>query len=277
MRKLLPIIIIVVLSSGAFFLLNRQGKRVSRPAGPVVIASFLTADFGNATVFKMPDGRALVIDPGAPNTADALVEYLRYNDISSIDVLITRGNGTILETLRRLFEAFEVRRVIHTGTPWAESIHGPGGSIAEVLLFGGDSFRLGGELRLTALSPPRDAVDADERPLITRLQYRRSRFLLMSDAGIEDEGYLIRSGQDVSTDILVIGRNGRYSTTSLELIVAAKPKYFVLLVNRGHKKPGRSILERIDANNTGARVYRTDNDGIVKMVTDGRSISVEPQ
>ncbi|MDH7601192.1 MAG: hypothetical protein QHI38_03490 [Armatimonadota bacterium] len=277
MRKFLPIIIIAGLLAVALLFLKEQGRNVRRPAGPVVAVSFLTAGLGNGVVLKMPDGRALVVDPGSPTTTSRLIRYLQDSDIASIDVLITRSDANTFETLRRLFDAFEVRRVVHTGQPWVESLKGPGGRVAEVLLFAGDSIRLAAGLRLTALSPARTAGRGGSEVLVSVLQYGRTRFLLMSDASVEVEGFLIRSGVDLSSDVLVTGRNGRFGSVSLELIVAARPKYFVVLAARGRGRPSRPLLERIDTKNTGAKVYRTDTDGIVTMVTDGRSVVVEPR
>jgi beta-lactamase superfamily II metal-dependent hydrolase len=97
----------------------------------------------------------------------------------------------------------------------------------------------------------------------------------MSDANAEDEGYLIRSGQDLASDVLVIGRNGRLGRTSLELLFAVKPRHCIVLAGSGANRPSRGLLERIDGKNTGANVYRTDIHGIIKMISDGNVVTVE--
>lgn len=274
MRKVVPIIVVVSLFLLGVFLLSRHREEIKQPAGPVLTASFLPAELGNAVVFIMPDGRALVVDPGYTRTIGELVEYLRAHDVGSIDVLITRNYETPPPSLKALFAAFEVRRVMHSGLPWSGSLEGPAGRVAEVLLYGGDSVRLAGNVRLIALYPPKDVSELRDRSLVTSVHFGNTRFLLMSDATIYDEGYLIRSGADLASDVLVVGRNGRYGSTSLELLMATKPSHFVVLVGGGSRRPSRSVMRRIDSENTGAQVYRTDIHGAIQISSDGNSLRV---
>lgn len=273
MRKVVPIIIVSLLLA-SIFLLCRHRERVEQPAGPVLVANFLPAKLGNAIVFIMPDGRALVVDPVSSRTVDELVEYLRGHDISSVDVLITRNYEAPPPSLKVLFAAFEVRRVMHSGLPWSGSLEGPAGRVAEVLLYGGDLIRVAKNVKLIAFYPPRDVSELRDRPLVTGVHFENTRFLLMSDATVDDEGYLIRSGVDLASDVMVVGRNGRHGSTSLELLMATRPGHFVVLVGGGSRRPSRSVMRRIDTENTGAQVHRTDVHGAIRITSDGRSLRV---
>ncbi len=74
--------------------------------------------------------------------------------------------------------------------------------------------------------------------------------------------------------MLKVGHHGSaYSSTS-EFIAAVRPKYAVISVGRhnlfGHPAPSTiETLQRI-----GTAVYRTDENGAVRVVTDGVQISI---
>ena len=54
-----------------------------------------------------------------------------------------------------------------------------------------------------------------------------------------------------------------------------RPEYCIVLVGEGADRPSRVVLDRIKTENTGAEVCRTDGNGPVNMLSDGRSIQVE--
>jgi len=272
MRKFLPIIIIVAaLAAGAYVGFVRARLRPTR-VGPALVARFLDANLGNAIVFETPEKRVVVVDPGPEETADALAGYLRELGVRSLDVIVTAPAADHIGALQALVDSFDVKRVIHGGSAWEEPPRGPKGPVGELVLAAGDAIRLSPRVKLEVLSPAKEPAGATARPLVTRITFGRTRFLLMSDALIEDEAYLIRSGVDLTSTVLVVPRHGRHGSTSLELLSLVRPEYCIVLVGRGADRPSRTVIDRIKTENTGAEVYRTDRDGPVIMVSDGRSI-----
>ena len=218
MRKLLPIIVIVAaLAAGAYVGVWRAKRKPAR-LGPVLVASFLDADRGNAIVFDTPERRFIVVDPGPEDTADALVDDLRENGAQSLDVIVTTPTPEHMGALQTLIDRFEVRRIIHGGNPWPKRPRGPKGLITELVLAAGDSIGLSPKVKLEVLSPAKAPPETSVGPLVTRVTFGDSRFLLASDARIEDESYLIRSGADMVSTVLVVPRHGRFGSTSLELL-----------------------------------------------------------
>jgi competence protein ComEC len=74
-----------------------------------------------------------------------------------------------------------------------------------------------------------------------------------------------------SSDVLKVGHHGSAYGSSPSFIAAVSPRYAIISVGRhnlfGHPAPSTlQTLQRF-----GARVYRTDEDGAVTIVTDGRS------
>jgi len=105
------------------------------------------------------------------------------------------------------------------------------------------------------------------------LQYRNFRMLFTGDAGAEAEQRFLDEGVDLHADVLKVGHHGSAYSSSPAFIAAVHPRYAIISVGRhnlfGHPAP--STLETLQR--FGARVYRTDRDGAVRIATDGQSVS----
>jgi competence protein ComEC len=103
------------------------------------------------------------------------------------------------------------------------------------------------------------------------LEYRRFRMLFTGDAGSESERRFLDEHTNLRADVLKVGHHGSAYGSSPSFIAAVSPRYAIISVGRhnlfGHPAPSTlQTLQRF-----GARVYRTDEDGAVTIVTDGRS------
>ncbi len=73
-------------------------------------------------------------------------------------------------------------------------------------------------------------------------------------------------------DVLRVGHHGSNNATTPELLAAAQPRFAVISLGfrNSFGFPRREVLERLSG--SGARVYRTDLDGAVTFLLDGRSV-----
>jgi competence protein ComEC len=106
------------------------------------------------------------------------------------------------------------------------------------------------------------------------LEYRNFRMLFTGDAGSESEERFLSERVDLHADVLKVGHHGSAYGSSSEFIAAVHPQYAIVSVGRhnlfGHPAPSTlSTLER-----SGAKIYRTDEDGAVIVVTDGTTTRV---
>ena len=122
---------------------------------------------------------------------------------------------------------------------------------------------------------PSDAARNDDS-LVLRLQYQELRILLPGDAEKEAEREMLsESGPDeLRAEVLKIGHHGSKNSTTAEFLTAVKPRIAIISVGEdnpyGH--PNTELLERLAS--AGVRVLRTDRDGAVHILMDGKGLEV---
>jgi competence protein ComEC len=289
MRRLLPIILIIVAACGAFYAWHRlRAHDQLAPQGPVLAVTFLDAATGGGIVLQTPEDEIAVIDPGPEATADDLTKYLKDQGTDRVTLVVSNPSPERAGAVGKLLESFKLKRIIRgpmdSGSgAWSQALaQARSLGTPELILSAGDSIAISGKVRFEVLSPPRRLIknisaESLANSLVGRVAFGSVKLLLPSDADVQTEGHLIRSGTDLTSDILAVGRRGRPDATSLEFISLVRPKYFVVSTGGRFGQPSGSVRSRIDARNTGAEVYRTDRQGRIALITDGRTIAVEAE
>jgi competence protein ComEC len=100
--------------------------------------------------------------------------------------------------------------------------------------------------------------------------------LLPGDVEKEAEYRMVREGYTLNADILKIPHHGSSSSSTPYFLQRVMPSYAVLSVGERSigKLPHPEVLERYKQ--SGARIYRTDRQGAITVVTDGDSVKIIP-
>ncbi|MDQ2908071.1 MAG: MBL fold metallo-hydrolase, partial [Candidatus Eremiobacteraeota bacterium] len=110
--------------------------------------------------------------------------------------------------------------------------------------------------------------------LVFRLEYGHFRMLFTGDAGAETEDRLLRHGDDLRADVLKVGHHGSAYGTTPAFLQAVSPHAAIISVGRDNLFGHPSPLTLRALEDSGARVYRTDEDGAVTVETNGTTTSV---
>ena len=123
--------------------------------------------------------------------------------------------------------------------------------------------------------PPREwshwGDNLNEDSIVLEVQYHDFAALLMGDAGFVAESTL--AGSVPRVDLLRVGHHGSRSASSEEFLAVTHPEAAVISVGRnryGHPAP--ETLNRLGA--AAIQVWRTDREGTISVVTDGRQFTV---
>jgi competence protein ComEC len=239
---------------------------------------------GDAIAIRTPHGRWLLVDAGMRTArtdmgARRVVPYLLRAGARRLDVLLlTHSDADHLGGAASVLRALAVDVVMDPGAPAAsdqylETIKAAAAEPARWLApAAGQRLALDGvELRFFhPAGPLLDApVDPNDNSLVFRLGYGRFAALFMGDAPQAVERQLAaRHGRALDAMVLKVGHHGSRTSSSDELLDAARPGLAVVSVGRenryGHPDPG--VLARLVR--SGAQVLRTDRHGSMVIRAD---------
>ncbi|MBR3746666.1 MAG: MBL fold metallo-hydrolase, partial [Selenomonadaceae bacterium] len=180
------------------------------------------------------------------------------------------GAGAVIKKL-------PVGEVITAGEPRAEyaAVFGIAEEYLPPLRAGqaGEAFNVDGVAVEILFAP--SVGTGNEISNVYRVSYGGVSFLITGDLVKEIEAQILRAGVDVSSTVLKVGHHGSETSSSEEFLRAVKPKCAVICVGYGNNfgHPRAEVLERLER--LPAKIYRTDQDGLIKFHTDGKSLRVE--
>ncbi len=241
-------------------------------------------DVGKADAILVQfDDQFMLVDTGLDETEDVVWEYLKDVGVSKLTCIVATHpdkdhiGGADMVLLKVPTERLLVSPISKDSSYYeammrtADMISVPV-EIPQV----GDSWQLG-EASVTVIGPGEAALeteDKNEGSLILYISYRDVAFLLMGDAKNVSEKELMRSGFDISADVIKVGHHGSKKASSFDFVKKVSPQ--IAVISCGYKKgetlPDSKTLDTLMF--LGVRTYRTDLDGTIVVSTDGEQINV---
>lgn len=127
-----------------------------------------------------------------------------------------------------------------------------------------------GECRIDFLGPVYEYSDANDDSICLKVTHGENSLLFTGDAGTGPERDMIEAGMDLEADLLKAGHHGSSTANSYYFLRESNPKYVVISCEKdnmyGH--PHEEALSRF--NDLGAEVFRTDTQGTIIAVSDGK-------
>jgi competence protein ComEC len=112
--------------------------------------------------------------------------------------------------------------------------------------------------------------------LVLRVRYGERGVMLPGDAEKQAESTILseNGGETLRSDVLKVGHHGSKNSTTPEFLAAVHPRVAVISAGEdnpyGHPSP--ELLERLEA--AGVWTLRTDRDGAVHVLTDGKRLEI---
>ena len=252
-------------------------------AGGDVEVNFVDVGQGDCAVVLTPHRKCLIFDAGGVREkmfdvgGRVVVPYLKHENIREVDTIFlshvhedhSAGAGAIIKKM-------SVREIITANEPKSEyaAVFGIAQEKLENLRAGqtGEVFEIDG-VEVKILYAP-SVGTGNEISNVYQIRYGGVSFLITGDLVAEVEAEILRAGIDVSSTVLKTSHHGSASSSSEEFLRAVNPKAAVICVGYGNNfgHPRKEVLERLEK--TGAKIYRTDRDGLIKFRTDGSKLSV---
>jgi competence protein ComEC len=248
---------------------------------------------GDSLLVGFPDGKRMLVDGGGIPAfghqtrsqldigEDVVAPYLWTRSIRTVDVIaLSHAHEDHVGGLPALVEDFHPREIWTGATPasptWklvCEKAAEVGARI--VPLQAGRKMSLGGA-QIDVLAPPPDYVPADtpknNDSLVLRLRYGRHAFLLSGDVERPIERRMLEDGELSRTDVLKVAHHGSKTSSTAPFLDAVHPQFAIISVgtDNSYGHPNREVIDRLLERH--AAVFRTDQDGLVTIRSDGRRL-----
>jgi competence protein ComEC len=256
---------------------------VSAHGDSLLKVSFLDVGQGDAVLIEAPNGNQMLVDGGqAGALMTPLAEVVPFYDRSIDVVLATHPDADHIGGLPELLRRFHVEAFIDPGQTTDKETQGELES--EVTAEGARRFLGRRGLRVWLASdvvfeihyPDRDVSkeESNDASIIGKLIYGETSFLLTGDAPTKTEEYLVGlDGARIDSDVLKVGHHGSKTSTSQNFLAAVTPTYAVISSGQSNRygHPSNLVLQLLENDNI--QVLRTDEEGTITFVSDGRTIS----
>jgi len=251
---------------------------------------FLDVGQGDAIFIQTPSGRQMLIDGGPSETVllSQLGRQMPFWDRTIDVMLLTHPDSDHVTGLVPVVERYRVGTVIHrpvdleseTYDYWLQLLEGEGAAIYQGET--GLQMTLDRGLEMVVLHPGVELPsgtesDVNNSSIVTRLTYGQVSVLLTGDIEAVVERQLVAQGAPLTSTVLKAAHHGSCSSTTEEFLTAVDPEVVVISVgvdnDFGH--PCAEVLERLDG--WAVPVYRTDEQGVVEVISDGTRVWVETE
>ena len=223
-------------------------------------------------------GKSVLIDAGNSNDGEYIVNGLKGLGITKLDYVVgTHVHEDHVGGMSFVIDSFEIgdfylpynttsttsyyKKLLTALTDKEESINE-----ANV----GDKWYiedLGFEIMSVDNSEPENE---NVSSIVVEMTYGEQKYLFMGDA--EDENEEVRNWNDV--DVLKVGHHGSNTSSSEKFLNQVLPEISIISVGEGnsYELPKDKILKRLE--NIDSTIYRTDIDGTIQIVSDGKTNEV---
>ena len=262
---------------------------------PDLAVNMIDVDQGDGIIVSSA-GKNLLIDGGSTSKKNVgkyrIIPVLKYMGIGALDgVVVTHEDEDHISGILEIMDDMEkggirIRKLImpevadsSKGNNYHQ-LHKRATELGIPILYinSSESFRLG-KAELTCLNPARGMVTSEANAYSTVLYLRCGEFTALFTGDMEGEGLQYVKGQLRSMEnitLLKVAHHGSRFTTDEEFLELTHPR--IALISCGHDNsyghPHRELLDRLEE--TGARVYRTDESGeiTISVMGGGKRVAV---
>ena len=258
------------------------------PSGTLKVV-FADVGQGDMTVITTPGGQRIVVDggPDGVRAARVLDNETPFWDRSVDLVVLTHPHADHVSGLTEIARRYKVDRILERRQEFDSAEYADWTKLAQstnaeiIRATPGMSLSFDDGVSIHVLGPPDPMLagtdsDLDNGSVVVRVAYGTVSFLITGDLFHEGEGWIIRSGQPLLSDVLKVGHHGSRTSSTDEFLRAVAPAAAVISVaedNRfGH--PDGSVVQRLQDVVQDSQLFLTSERGSITFQTDGATLRV---
>ena len=260
--------------------------RGPRAAGKLQV-HFINVGQGDAELIIAPSGKCGLIDGGEADAGPAVVTFLKSKKVKRLEfILASHPHSDHIGGLQEALKNFPVGRYCDIGYEYASPVYRD--LLADILerkieyqqVRRGSVIVLDSAVKLQILWPPENLfsgkrkIDVNDNSAVARMQYGSVAFLFAGDIGHRAINAMLDDDPALQAQVLKVPHHGSRQATNKRLLQAVGPEIAIISSGRGnsYKHPHQETLDLLDA--AGVKLYRTDGQGDISVVCDGKNYSV---
>lgn len=275
--RLIPVLFVILTSGGAGTAL----------AGELLVHIF-SVGHGDAIFIEFPNGAVMLVDGGIPSEGERVVRVIEEMGYYYLDYVVwTHSHDDHVGGLIGAVEEFEIGEMwacpYHEDTllynDFASAVEGKG--IAQRNVSRGDKFNIG-KVEIEIFHPPlgktlEELGGPNGSSVVMKLKYENTSILLTGDVDLKNDLELAELfDHRLHSTVLKCAHHGSGNSSSEAFLNAVSPRIGV--VSTGPSKysyPAPETMRRLEE--LIPQVYRTDLDGDILIILDGKNASIEVQ
>lgn len=246
----------------------------------VMKVNYIDVGQGDSILVQV-NGKNLLIDAGPNSSTDKLVSYLNKQNIKKLDfVVATHPHEDHIGAMDTIINKYNIGEFYApkktTTTKTFESMVNAlkSKNIKINAATAGVSLDLGKNVKCQMIAPnASNYEDLNNYSAVIKITYGNSKFLFMGDAESLSEKEILNKNYDISSDVLKLGHHGSSSSSSKAFLDKVSPKIAIISCgkNNDYGHPHKETSTEMKKRNI--QVYRTDIDGSIVLISDGKKIS----
>ena len=246
---------------------------------------YIDVQQGDSTLIRTPDGKYMLIDTGTFSQGQKLCDYLENTGVSEIEYcILTHPHEDHIGSADRVLETFKVNNVIMTrkisttatferlvdAISKSKETHGTKLISPSV----NDKFSLDENVDFTILYSDDKDENLNNCSICIKLDYKDTSFIFTGDAETKVEKQILKNfGDKLSATVFKSAHHGSSTSNSKSFIDAINPKICIISCgpDNSYGHPHEEVME--DLISRQCKVFRTDTDGDIVVVTDGEKVN----
>lgn len=255
-----------------------EEKPLKEEKPSILSITYLDVGQGNS-VFIECDDHYMLIDGGKSDQSSKIHSFLEKKDIEKLDFVVAKNTSEEnVGGLAAALKEYDCDMVLAPTNEAANEAYADflkyteknkkSVTVPEV----NDTYTLG-DAKISVLACA-SKIDGTQ-PIILQIQHFDTKYLFASDVKTEEESALCKQyGEALKSDVFFIGNHGSSVSSSDVFLDTVNPKIAMLSVdgNDGSGLLESKVLDALHQRNID--LYRTDCNGDIKVVSDGKSINI---
>ncbi len=253
----------------------------------MLCAWFIDVGQGDCIFLESPSGKTMLIDSGEGKYYDDINEFLTCQGVDALDVVIaTHPHSDHIGSMQNIIQdysigAFYMTDAVHTTVTFERMLDALEDNDITVYqaAAGAEPFiEWDPDVEVKILSPFEEAdyKDLNDESIMIRVKYGDTSILFTGDAesGAENIAMSRLPASLFKADVLKLGHHGSSTSSGEAFLNAVSPQIAVGMMGKENKyghphQETVDLLERLEI-----KLYRTDIDGTVRVMLDGKDINV---